>query len=54
MEEKGWIKAEWGQSERGRRAKIYSLTKAGQKQLGAERSTWKRTAGAIGEILDNA
>jgi transcriptional regulator len=54
MEAKGWIKAEWGQSERGRRAKLYSLTDAGRRQLANERQSWRSIATAIGEILKNA
>lgn len=54
MEEKGWIKPEWGQSEKGRRAKFYTLTKEGRKQLSNERQTWDRVALAIGEVLRNA
>src|ERR1041384_7605950 len=48
MEEKGWIEAEWGQSENNRRAKFYQLTKAGRKQLEAEEQIWTRVAQAIG------
>ena len=54
MEEKGWIAPEWGQSDKGRRAKFYSLTKEGKKQLMAERQTWDRIALAIGDVLKNA
>ena len=54
MEAKGWIDAEWGQSERGRKAKIYSLTKAGRKQLESERLSWSKMTVAIGDILKNA
>jgi transcriptional regulator len=54
MEEKGWIEPEWGQSDKGRRAKFYSLTKHGRKQLEAERQTWDRIALAIGDVLRNA
>ena len=54
IESKGWIKAEWGQSERGRRAKIYSLTAKGLKRLGSETSSWDRMAIAIGCVLRNA
>ena len=54
MEAKGWIKAEWGHSERGRRAKLYSLTDAGRRQLINERHSWRSIATAIGEILKNA
>ena len=54
MEAKGWIVAEWGLSERGRKAKIYSLTKEGRKQLGAERKNWSDIAIAISDVLKNA
>src|SRR2546421_11463493 len=54
MEAKGWIEAEWGLSERGRKAKIYSLTKAGRKQLETERASWRKMAVAIGDVLKNA
>lgn len=54
MEKKGWITAEWGESERGRRAKLYSLTKAGRKQLAAEEKNWVQNASAITQILKNA
>lgn len=54
MEEKGWIEPEWGQSEKGRRAKFYSLTKEGRKQLIAEHQTWDRIALAIADVLKNA
>src|SRR5262245_32123772 len=51
LEEKGWISAEWGTSDNNRRARFYSLTKAGRKQLTAETRQWKRLASAIGRIL---
>jgi PadR family transcriptional regulator, regulatory protein PadR len=54
MEDKGWIEPEWGQSDKGRRAKFYTLTKEGHKQLAAERQTWDRVALAIGHVLRNA
>jgi len=54
MEAKGWIKAEWGQSDRGRKAKLYSLTRAGRRQLDNERELWSRMAAAIGRVLKNA
>lgn len=54
MEAKGWINAKWGQSDKGRRAKFYSLTRQGRKQLESERDLWTRTAYAIGEILEKA
>lgn len=54
MEAKGWIASAWGQSERGRRAKFYRLTAAGERQLATEEEAWQRTAGAIGDVLKNA
>jgi PadR family transcriptional regulator PadR len=51
MEERGWIKSEWGVSEHNRRAKYYKLTKAGQKQLAAERANWNRISKAVTKIL---
>ena len=51
MEERGWIKSEWGVSENNRRAKFYKLTRAGQKQLEAERANWKRVSKAVTKIL---
>ena len=51
MEEKGWISAEWGKSENNRRAKYYSLTRAGRKQLEAETATWERVHRAISLVL---
>ena len=51
LEYKGWIKAEWGNSENNRRAKFYRLTAAGRKQLGSELETWDRLSTAIGLVL---
>ena len=51
MEERGWIQSEWGLSENNRRARFYKLTKAGQKQLEAERANWKRISKAVTKIL---
>src|SRR3569833_2360697 len=51
LEYKGWIKAEWGASENNRKARYYSLTKAGRKQLDAEMENWTRLAGAINIVL---
>ena len=52
LEHRGWIAAEWGESENKRKAKYYSLTAAGRKQLKSERQEWKRLAGAIAEVLE--
>jgi PadR family transcriptional regulator, regulatory protein PadR len=54
LEAKEWISAEWGASENNRRAKYYSLTAAGRKQLAAEHDTWKRFAAALELILRSA
>ena len=54
MEAKGWLKSEWGESERGRRAKLYGLTQAGRKQLETEDQVWDRTSLAIRHVLKNA
>ena len=51
MEERGWIKSEWGVSENNRRAKFYKLTRAGQKQLEAQRANWNRISKAVARIL---
>ena len=51
MEAKGWLKSEWGESERGRRAKFYGLTKAGRQQLETEEAVWERTSVAIRHVL---
>src|SRR6476620_5999725 len=51
MEEKGWIAAEWGKSENNRRAKFYSLTRAGRKQLAEETAIWERVCRAITLVL---
>jgi PadR family transcriptional regulator, regulatory protein PadR len=51
LENRGWLKAEWGDSETGREAKFYSLTKAGKKQLQLEASNWDRLSNAVDLIL---
>jgi PadR family transcriptional regulator PadR len=53
MEQKGWIDSEWGQSENNRRAKFYSLTKAGKKQLEAEKENWDQLVGAIKQVMSS-
>ena len=52
LEERGWISAKWGVSSNNRRARFYSLTSAGRRQLGRETAKWERLAAAIGRILD--
>jgi len=51
LERRGWVDAEWGTSELGRRAKLYSLTDAGRDQLAAETATWRRFAAGVSKIL---
>lgn len=51
LAQKAWIKAEWGTSENNRKAKFYSITRAGRKQLAAETENWERIAGVIGRLL---
>jgi len=52
LEYKGWIEADWGVSENNRRAKFYSLTRAGKKQLQAEMEDWNRLTEAIALVLE--
>ena len=54
LEQQGWIQAEWGESENNRRAKYYSLTKAGKKYLRGEQANWERLSAAIGLVLKTA
>jgi PadR family transcriptional regulator len=51
LESRGWISAEWGTSKNNRKARFYTLTQAGRKQLVRETSKWNRLAAAIGRIL---
>lgn len=51
LERRGWVGAKWGTSENNRRAKYYSLTAAGRKQLAAETTKWERLTAAIGRVL---
>ncbi|HXB67185.1 MAG TPA: PadR family transcriptional regulator [Candidatus Acidoferrales bacterium] len=54
LEHQGWIKAEWGVSELGRRARFYTLTPQGRQQLELETENWSRLSGAIGRVLKMA
>ena len=54
LEHRGWIEAEWGVSELGRRAKFYQLTAAGRRQLAVEASEWERMTTAIGRVMKHA
>jgi PadR family transcriptional regulator PadR len=51
LEDRGWVTAEWGTSEEGRRAKVYTLTADGRRQLAVERSYWRRFSAAVDEVL---
>ncbi|HVT40099.1 MAG TPA: PadR family transcriptional regulator [Gemmatimonadaceae bacterium] len=52
LERAGWIDSEWRDTENSRRAKFYSLTRAGRKQLDTEAADWRRRAGAIARLLN--
>jgi PadR family transcriptional regulator, regulatory protein PadR len=52
LEYKGWIRADWGSSENNRKAKFYSLTRTGRKQLETELENWDRLTGAIALVLE--
>jgi len=52
LEQRGLLKADWKESETGREAKFYSLTRSGQKQLRSEKESWVRLAGAVQLIFD--
>jgi DNA-binding PadR family transcriptional regulator len=54
MEEKGWIEAEWGMTENNRRAKYYSLTRAGRKQLQEAEESWDRMTAIIALVMQSA
>ena len=51
LQQRGWIKSSWGVSENNRRARFYSITKQGLKQLAVETENWERIAGVIGRVL---
>src|SRR6516164_6592340 len=54
LEQQAWIKAHWSETETGRRAKFYSLTRAGRKQFDKELANWGRLSGAIDLVLEMA
>lgn len=51
LERRGWVEAEWGMSELGRRAKLYRLTNAGREQLASELAAWRRFAAGVSKVL---
>ena len=54
LEKRGWIEADWGESDSGRQAKFYRLSAVGRKQLAAEEATWNRLSEAVALILQTA
>jgi transcriptional regulator len=54
LEYRGWVSAEWGSSENNRRARYYSLTRAGRRQLATERQDWDRLSAAVALVLAGA
>src|SRR6267143_5022217 len=51
LQQQGWIAAQWGTSENNRRAKFYSITARGEKQLAVETENWERISGVVGRVL---
>lgn len=51
LAQKGWIRSEWGASDNNRKAKYYSISKSGRKQLAREAANWERISGLIGRVL---
>ncbi len=54
LQQKGWISSDWGVSENNRKARFYSITRAGRKQLAHETENWERISGVIGRVLRQA
>jgi PadR family transcriptional regulator, regulatory protein PadR len=54
LEKRGWLEADWGESDNGRQAKFYRLSAKGRKQLAAEKSNWERLANAVTLIMQTA
>ena len=54
LEERGWIKSEWGKSENNRNARFYTLTAAGRRRLGVEEENWRRLVLAVGKVMQTA
>ena len=53
LQQRGWIKAEWGTSETGRRAKFYLLSRSGRKQIEEETANWERITAAVARVLQH-
>ena len=54
LEQRGWVRSRWGQSESNRRAKFYSLTRSGERQIEVETRNWLRTASIVQRVLAGA
>src|SRR5579859_7174024 len=54
LDQKGWVRSEWGVSDNNRRARYYALTKSGKKQLARETESWEKMAGMIARLLQGA
>src|SRR5213593_2873930 len=54
MEQDGWVRAEWGKTEKNREARFYSITASGRKQLAQEEESWKRLTDGVGRVLGYA
>jgi PadR family transcriptional regulator, regulatory protein PadR len=54
LEQKGWIGSEWGTSENNRRARFYSITRSGRRQLAKEAALWARTVSMVNRLLEDA
>lgn len=54
LEKRGWLEADWGESDKGRQAKFYKLSAKGRKQLATEEDTWNRLSRAVALILETA
>ena len=54
LEERGWVRSEWGVSENNRRARFYTLTAAGRRRLGVEEENWRRLVLAVGKVMQTA
>ena len=52
LEQKGWIKSEWGTSDNNRRARFYTITAAGRRQLAKETALWERTVSMVNRLLE--
>jgi PadR family transcriptional regulator PadR len=53
MEDRGWLKSEWKITDKGQRAKFYSLTRAGRKQLETEKESWDRLTSIIAQVMES-